>query len=72
MSLARIPKGILEKIRKICSKFLWEGTQEKVVLPWVKWAPLVVPKTLGGWGVKNIFLFSKALDEKLVWRLIST
>jgi hypothetical protein len=27
MSLAWIPKGVLEKERKICFKFLWVGTQ---------------------------------------------
>jgi hypothetical protein len=33
---------------------------------------LEIPKALGGWGFKNIFLFSKALAAKSVWRLIST
>jgi hypothetical protein len=30
---------------------------------------LVVPKENGGWGLKNLFLFSKALAAKNVWRL---
>jgi hypothetical protein len=29
MSLAWIPKGILEKIRKICSRFIWSGSRRK-------------------------------------------
>jgi hypothetical protein len=33
---------------------------------------LALPKTLGGWGIKNIFLFSKALVAKAGWRLIRT
>jgi hypothetical protein len=33
---------------------------------------LEIPKALGGWGLKNIFLFSKALVAKSTWRLIST
>jgi hypothetical protein len=72
MSLAWIPKGILERIRKLCSKFLWAGNQEKFILPWVKWSTLALPKSLGGWGLKNIFLFAKSLASKSVWRLIST
>jgi hypothetical protein len=36
----------------------------------VSWKKLVVPKAQGGWGLKNIFLFSKALAAKNVWRLI--
>jgi len=30
MSLAWIPKGVLEKARRICFKFLWVGSQEKI------------------------------------------
>jgi hypothetical protein len=29
-------------------------------------------KSLGGWGLKNIFIFSKALAAKSCWRLITT
>jgi len=38
----------------------------------VKWNSLAMPKYLGGWGLKNIFLFSKALTTNSYWRLIST
>jgi hypothetical protein len=72
MSLAWIPKGVLEKARRICFRFLWAGSKDLVVLPWVNWKALAFPKSLGGWGLKNIFLFSKALAAKACWRLIST
>jgi hypothetical protein len=72
MSLSWIPLGFLEKIRRICFKFLWAGTQDSVVVPWVSWEKLFVPKSLGGWGLKNIFLFSKSLAAKASWRLIKS
>jgi hypothetical protein len=35
------------------------------------WKTLALPKSIGGWGLKNPFLFSKArLVAKNVWRLI--
>jgi hypothetical protein len=71
MSLAWILKGTLEKIRHTCFRFLWAGSTDHFVLPWVKWNILVVPKALGGWGLKNIHLFSKALVAKVGWRLIT-
>jgi hypothetical protein len=40
-------------------------------MPWVKWEVLAVPKILGGWGLNNIHLFSKALAAKFSRRLIS-
>jgi hypothetical protein len=53
MSLSWIPKGILEKIRRICFKFLWEGSKDQYVFPWVNWEELAAPKILGGWGLKK-------------------
>lgn len=64
ISLAWIPKGVLEKARRICFRFLWEGSQEHFVLPSVKWNRLAMPKLQGGWGLKTIFMFSKALAAK--------
>jgi hypothetical protein len=31
------------------------------------WKRIYTPKYIGGWGLKDIFLFSKALVEKNVW-----
>jgi len=72
MSLTWIPKGILEKIRKMCFMYLWQGHKDKKVLPWVRWEQIATPKALGGCGLKNISTFSKALTEKCTWRLIKT
>jgi len=72
MSLAWIPKGILEIIRRICFKFLWSGKKEDQTTPWVNWKKIAVPKGLGGWGLKNIFLFHKALAAKGGWRLLKS
>jgi hypothetical protein len=72
MSLSWIPKGILEAARKLTSKFLWSGKKEAHVIPWVRWDKIVVPKAMGGWGLKNIFLFSKALVAKGGWRIINS
>ena len=72
MSLAWIPKAILEKSIKNCSNFLWTRKKEHRVLPWVKWNQIVRPKQLGGWGIKNSLMSSKVLAAKAGWRLIST
>ena len=33
-------------------------------------AMLTSPKDLGGWGIKNPFLFYQSLDAKTLWRII--
>jgi hypothetical protein len=48
LSMTWIPKGTLEKIRKLCFKFIWGGQKESFVMPWVKWDSLEFPKLLGG------------------------
>ena len=70
MSLAWIPKGILEEARGICFCFLQSGEKDVQVTPWVWWGRIVVPKGLEGRGLKNIFVFSKALAAKGGWRLL--
>jgi len=72
MSLSWIPKGILEATRKLTFKFLWSGKKESHVTPWVHWEKIVVPKALRGWGLKNIFLFSKDLEAKGGWHLLNS
>lgn len=71
MALTWIPRGILDKIRRMCFSFLWSGSKEKKTMPWVRWERIAIPKALGGWGLKNIFHFSKALAAKSGWHLIS-
>ena len=72
MSLVWLPKGILEQIRRLCFSFLWRGKNDHRSMVWVRWEQIAVPKALGGWGLKNIFLFAKALGAKVSWRLIHT
>ena len=62
--------GIIEKIRKLCFKFLWSGNQNSYGLPWTSWKILANPKSLGGWGLKVHVVFAKALAAKNVWNII--
>ena len=39
-------------------------------MPLVKWINIAQPKEIGGWGIKNLPLFTKALVDKSLWRLI--
>ena len=65
-----IPLGIIEKIRKLCFKFLWAGNLDSSRMVWTSWKSLVCPKILGGWGLKIPMVFAKALAAKNVWNLI--
>ena len=62
--------GIIEKIKKLCFKFLWFGKHNSYGLPWTSWKILAKPKSLGGWGLKVPIVFAKALAVKNVWNII--
>jgi len=71
-ALTWIPKGILHKIKQICSRFLWSGSKEDTVLPWVAWDKISRPKEWGGWGLKNPIDFNISLAAKSGWRIINS
>lgn len=68
LSLFKIPVSILEGIRKRMSPFLWSGgiLDDKIHL--VRWNLLARPKSMGGWGLRRLDLFSLALRMKSLWR----
>ena len=39
-------------------------------MPLEKWTTIVLPKSKGGWGIKNPELFCKALEEIVLWRMV--
>lgn len=71
MTLAWIPRGILDRLQKICCHFLWKGKQTGRIFAWTKWESLALPKHQGGWGIKRLDTFSKALASKLGWQLLN-
>jgi len=66
------PKGILARLQKIYSKFLWKGNKQGNLFTWVKWDTIARPKKWGGWGIKRLDFFAKALAAKLGWQLITS
>jgi hypothetical protein len=70
LSLAKIPKSVLNRIRQRMFSFLWTGKKDKEGMHLVSWKRLSKPKKNGGWGIKNIFTFGKALAARSLWRCL--
>jgi len=70
MTLHKIPKVILNHIRKLMASFLWSGNHSDKKYHLVKWSNIARPKSLGGWGLKDLETFGKALRMKSLWRFI--
>lgn len=71
-SLAWIPRGILNRIQNLCSRFLWKGNQPGRIFAWARWDLLCIPKKWGGWGTKKLEDLSTALAAKLGWHPLTS
>ena len=70
MNFSWIPKGILNRIQQICCRFLWRGKNVGQTFAWVHWDRIGKPKKWGGWGIKDLHIFAKALAAKMGWKII--
>ena len=60
-SLVVLPKYIINTLREKCFHFLWEGTRNERKFHLVSWEQIVVPKYMGGWGIKHLTSFNTTL-----------
>eukprot|EP00253_Pinus_taeda_P035540 PITA_35540 len=61
ISLAWIPRGILNRVQALYCRFLWQGNKQGRIFAWVRWEALNLPKKWGGLGIKKLEDFSLAL-----------
>ena len=53
-----------DNVRKIIFHFLWDGNKKDFKYHLAEWEAISKPKSLGGWGIKNLRLFNLALCAK--------
>eukprot|EP00253_Pinus_taeda_P011269 PITA_11269 len=74
MALAWIPRNILAKLQQLCNRYLWAGNQDKHTFSWIGWNKIALPKKWGGWGLKELPIFAKALAGKMgissIWKAL--
>jgi hypothetical protein len=61
LAVAIIPTFVLNRIRQLMFNFLWSGSGAREHIHLCKWEIIAKPKSYGGWGVRNLHLFSRAL-----------
>ena len=65
-SIMAIPRGVMDKIRRLSFKYLWSKGVHLV-----KWVAIAAPKEMGGWGLKDLNLFGKTLAVNSLWNFFS-
>eukprot|EP00253_Pinus_taeda_P012119 PITA_12119 len=72
MALAWIPRHILGRLKHLCNRYLWNGNQDKRLFAWISWQKITMPKKWGGWGLKDLPAFARALAAKMGWALLTS
>ena len=68
MSLFRLPKGVKTRLEKIQRDLLWDGGSLKKKIHLVSQDIVCYAKEKGGLGIRGLFIVSRALLGKWVWR----
>jgi hypothetical protein len=70
MALAHIPLSVIKKLHQLIFAFLWNGSKQNRGFHLCGWEILSKPKALGGWGLRNLYLFYHALSANTLWRIL--
>ena len=67
-SLYRVPTRVLLALHRSMFRFLWAGAHDITKFHFSGWDSFPKPKSWGGWGIKQLSLFSQSLCAKNLWR----
>ena len=71
LSTFSLPKGCLEKIESLCSRFLWAGNIDGSKGAKVSWSTVCLPKCEGGLGLRRLTDWNSTLSLRFIWFLFS-
>ena len=70
LTLARMPKSIMNFLRRAIFNFLWGKSNGHHRGHLVVWQQIFRPYDLGGWNILNLEWFSEALRLKCFWMVL--
>ena len=65
-STVLLPKGCIKQVESLCSRFLWNGNITTRASARISWANCCLPKAEGGLGLRDLILWNKTPNLKLI------
>lgn len=72
MAAFKLPSGYIKEIERLCSAYLWSGSDLNGRKAKIAWKDVCREKEEGGLGLKPLKETNKVCCLKLLWRLLST
>jgi hypothetical protein len=70
MGVFKLPNTLCEDMEQMIQYFWWGNEKEARKVHWLSWEKLLLPKSQGGIGFRDLKLFNQALLSQQAWRLI--
>jgi len=67
----RLPRKCIRELEKMCSAFLWSGTEMNSNKAKISWHMVCKPKDEGGLGLRSLKEANDVCCLKLVWKIVS-
>jgi hypothetical protein len=72
MGIFKLPKTLCDEMTQLMRRFWWGGGGEagRRKIHWISWDKLLMPKSFGDMGFRDLRLFNQALLARQAWRIL--
>lgn len=71
MGIFRFPVGLIEELNQVIRNFWWGDEYDRRRMHWMSWEKMVRPKSQGGVGYRDLWVFNQALLVTVKGKILS-